>query len=428
MSLANELGVLEAVKAIKAGRLRSVDLVAACFDRIDARENEIGAWIYLDRQKAMAEAAASDARPAEGPLSGIPIAVKDIIDTVDMPTEYGSPIYRGRRPAWDAACVAMIRQAGAIVLGKTVTTEFAYFAPGKTANPRDIRCTPGGSSSGSAAAVADNMGPAAFGSQTAASLIRPAAFCGVVGYKPSLGEFSLAGIKPFAESFDTLGTITRSVADAAYLRSVLLGGYEVTEDHDSGRIRVGICRGPWWDCADESSQRAIEEAAAKMARGGAEVGEVALPQHFDRLVEMHIRIMAFEAARNLSYEYGARRQLLSASLVNLIESGIRVKRVEYLAAQHECERVRREFMNVIKQWDVLLTPSAKGEAPRGLQATGDPLFSRMWTLLGVPSLTLPGFVGPNGLPVGVQLIGTYRNDDRLLAIADRIEATLKATH
>jgi Asp-tRNA(Asn)/Glu-tRNA(Gln) amidotransferase A subunit family amidase len=332
-----------------------------------------------------------------------------------MPTEFGSPIYRGRRTAWDAACVALARRAGAVILGKTVTTEFAYFAPGKTANPCNPEHTPGGSSSGSAAAVADRMVPAGFGTQTAASITRPASFCGVVGYKPSFGTFSLAGIKPFAESLDTLGTITRSAVDARYLRSVLLGD-AFRRDPGVDPPRVGVCRTPWWGEADDDCRAAVEGAARALGSAGATTLDVVLPAWFAELAELQRSLMAYESARNYAYEYDAHRDALSPQLRALIEEGMRIARDRYEAACAEAARARDEFGAWFRGFDVLLAPSAKGEAPRGLAATGDPLFSRIWTLLRVPSVTVPGFTGAHGLPIGVQLLGAPFTEPVLIRI------------
>ncbi len=422
----NQLGLFEAAQAIRAGKISSTDLVQACLDRIAQREPELHAWAWLDPDAALAAARKADQQAVRGALHGIPLAVKDIIDTADMPTECGSPIYRGRRPSNDAACVAMARRNGAVVLGKTITTEFAYFSPGPTANPRNLAHTPGGSSSGSAAAVADALVPAAFGTQTAASLIRPASFCGVVAYKGTLGEFSLAGIKSFAASFDTLGVITRHVIDAQWMRWAMLGIQATEADTKpwEGAPRIGVCHTPWWQQADPDCQAVIEAAALQLARKGAKVSQATLPSHFGQLADTHKLIMAYEAAQSLSFEHDRFADKLSPQLLSLLEDGLQISRARYLAAQQLAATARHEFQAWKTDWDILLTPSAVGTAPRGLHATGDPLFSRMWTLLGVPSITLPGYTGQLGLPIGVQLIGDFREDDKLLAMARWVEAKL----
>ncbi|MGE5090183.1 MAG: amidase [Candidatus Levyibacteriota bacterium] len=427
-SAPNELSLVEAAAAIRSGTLRSIDLVDACVERIAQREAVVGAWVHLDPEGARAAARARDREAARGPLHGIPLAVKDIIDTVGIPTELGSPIYRGRQAAWDASCVTLARRAGAIILGKTVTTELAYFAPGKTANPRNPGHTPGGSSSGSAAAVADFMVPAGFATQTAASIIRPASFCGVVGYKPSFGTFSLAGIKPFAESLDTLGMMTRSVADARHLRGALLG--TASGDAaigDTMAPRVGLCRTPWWNDADSDSQAAVEHAARRLAEAGAVVSEAVLPAWFATLADAHRTVMAYEGARSYAYEYDAHRDELSTQLRELIAEGLAIERGRYLEARMQAARAVGEFGNWIRDWDVVLAPAARGEAPAGLASTGDPLFSRMWTLLGVPSVTLPGYAGAQGLPIGVQLVAGVGADERLLACAEWAQSRIAGT-
>jgi len=416
------LGLFAAAQAVREGRLRSVDLVQSCLDRIAAREPQIHAWAWLDPAAALGAAQALDRLPVRGPLHGVPMAVKDIIDTVDMPTECGSAIYRGRRPGADASCVALARRAGALVLGKTVTTEFAYFAPGPTANPHRLLHTPGGSSSGSAAAVADCMVPAGFGTQTAASVTRPASFCGVTGYKSSLGEFSLAGIKPFAASFDALGSLTRGVVDAQWLRWALLGERQAIDTACiTAPPRVGLCRTPWWDQAAPDCQLALDSVARQLSEKGASVSTADLPPHFAGLAQVHKTIMAYEAARSLAFENDRHHDALSPQMRQLLADGMGVGRAQYLAALEAGDAARREFADWRSRWDVLLAPSAVGEAPLGLGATGDPLFSRMWTLLGVPTVTLPLGCGATGLPIGAQLIGSMRGDEHLLACARWVE-------
>ncbi len=413
-----DLGLFDMAEAVRSGKLRSVDLVEACLERIARREPQVHAWTWLDPAAALASARQRDRHPTGGPLHGVPIAVKDIIDTADMPTAYGSPIYRGKQPNWDASCVALARRAGAVILGKTVSTEFAYFSPGPTANPRNLQHTPGGSSSGSAAAVADGMVPAGLGTQTAASVTRPASYCGVVGYKSSHGGFNLAGIKPFAPSFDSLGTLTRQVVDAQWLRWSLLGERRSAESSVwPGKPRIGICRTPWWENADADSQHAVESAAQALAAAGATMNDVALPAHFDQLVAHHKTIMAYEAAHSLAFEYDSHHARLSPQLRLLIDDGLAINRAQYLETQGLAASARAEFAQWMQGWDALLAPSAPGPAPLGLHATGDPLFSRMWTLLGLPTITLPGASARNGLPIGVQLVGSIGEDEQLLAIA-----------
>ncbi|MSP88311.1 MAG: amidase [Alphaproteobacteria bacterium] len=427
VSAPNTLTAVAAARAIASGVLKAEALVRACLDRIAARESIVGAWTHLDETGAIAAARRVDRGEVKGLLAGVPVGIKDLIDTADMPTGYGSPIYAGHRPAWDAACVTQVRRAGGIVLGKTVTTEFATFTPGKTANPHNPRHTPGGSSSGSAAAVGDHMVPLAFGTQTAASVTRPSSFCGAVGYKATTGSYSLAGIKSLSPSFDTLGVIARSVGDAALMRSVLLGSPDVLCEAApaAGALRIGVCRTPWWDAADPSTRQAVETAADRFAKAGHRVRDAKLPPEFAALVDAHKAIMGFEAARALADEHSRHRDKISAGLLQILDGGLAMTHASYVAACAQAGAARHKLRQVFDGFDCLLAPSAMGEAPAGLNATGDPLFSRMWTLLYVPSLTLPGLTGPQGLPVGVQIICPRGADERLMAIGVRLESIVR---
>src|SRR5437879_1729693 len=305
----------DAAREIAAGRLRAEMLVSAVLERIAEREPVVGAWHYLDRDAVLAAARRCDASAPSGPLHGIPIAVKDLINTVDMPTGYGSSIYEGHRPAADAACVALARAAGAIVVGKTVTTEFACFTAGKTANPRNPAHTPGGSSSGSAAAVADGMVPLAFGTQTAGSIIRPAAFCGCVGFKPSFGLIQRAGVKALADSLDTIGTMARSVADAAFLAGIL-GGRPGLREVAMPAVppRFGLYRTPIWEDAEPSTGAALAHARAALERAGAQIAEIAVPPEHRGLTAAQERVMGFELVQGLAYERLQRSAELSPPL------------------------------------------------------------------------------------------------------------------
>ena len=423
MTEPNTWSASAAAEAIAGRKLKSVELVTACLDHIKRREPEVGAWTFIDPERVLAEARARDAEKPRGALHGVPVAIKDIIDTADMPTTYGSAIYAKHQPSVDAACVTLIRRAGGIPLGKTVTTEFAYFAPGKTKNPHNPRHTPGGSSSGSAAAVADAMVPVGLGTQTAASIVRPATFCGVVGYKPTIGMYPLAGIKPFAGSFDTLGTITRGVDDAMLMWRVLHADNAAIAPRTEPP-RIGLCKTAQWDQAEPATVQAFETAAGKLRKAGAIVTDIELPAHFKDLIEMHKRMMAFESARAYASEFGGHRALLSPQLVELIEIGLKQPVAIYLEDRRTLEAAKRELAAVMKNYDALLTPSARGEAPEGLAATGDPVFSRMWTLLQGPNIALPVQRGPRGLPTGIQLIGAYAADPALLATARWVEERL----
>ena len=425
---ANELSASDAAALIRAGTLSSEALVRACLARIEARERDVGAWEYLDPDRALALARAADRGEGRGPLRGIPVGIKDIIDTVDMPTTLGSRLYLARQPQWDAACVAALRAAGAIILGKTVTTEFAYFQPGKTRNPHHLQHTPGGSSSGSAAAVADRMVPVALGSQTAASVIRPATFCGVFGYKASFGELSLSGIRPFAESLDTLGILARSVADIALVRDVLMGFPDAAAMAPlDAPPALGLCRTLQWSLAEACAQRAVEEGAEKMRRAGARVLDVELPPRFAALIDAQKTIMAYEAARNYVFETTRHAERLSEAFRVLTDQGARTPRAAYVDAQHLVRGAKAELGAVFAGCDALIVPAAAGEAPLATSGTGDPVMSRMWTALHVPSLAAPVMTGPQGLPVGLQLIGAQGADAQLLQVGEWAARALAAS-
>ncbi len=412
------LSARDAAREIAAGRLSAEALVAACLEHIAAREPVVGAWHHLDRDAALAAARHCDASAPSGPLHGIPIAVKDLIDTSDMPTGYGSAIYQGHRPAADAACVALARASGAIILGKTVTTEFACFTAGKTANPRNPAHTPGGSSSGSAAAVADGMVPLALGTQTAGSVIRPASFCGVVGFKPSFGVIPRAGVKMLADSLDTIGTMARNVADAAFFAGVL-GGRPALRAvaMPDAPPRFGCYRTPMWEEAEPSTVAALDHARAAFERAGAWVAEIAVPPEHRGLTAAQDTIMGFELVRGLAYERLQHSAELSPRLGQLLDAGMSVGADTYEAARAETAAAHARLDGFFGPCEAMLAPAAPGEAPEGLGYTGNPVFSRMWTLLGVPCVTLPAIWGDSGLPTGIQLIGRPGHDAQLMAAA-----------
>jgi Asp-tRNA(Asn)/Glu-tRNA(Gln) amidotransferase A subunit family amidase len=412
------LSARDAAREIAAGRLSAEALVSACLDRIAAREPVVGAWHQFDHEAALAAARHSDASVPSGPLHGVPIAVKDLIDTADMPTGYGSAIYEGHRPAADASCVALARAAGAVVLGKTVTTEFACFTAGKTVNPRNPAHTPGGSSSGSAAAVADGMVPLALGTQTAGSVIRPASYCGIVGFKPSFGLIPRAGVKMLADSLDTIGTMARDVADAAFLAAIL-GGRPALRHlvMPDAPPRFGLYRTPMWEEAEPSTRAALDRTRAALDRAGASVVEIAVPPEHQRLSAAQEAIMGFELVRGLAYERLQHSAELSPRLGQLLDEGMTVGAEAYDAAVAETAAARARLGGFFGPCDAMLVPVAPGEAPRGLGYTGSPVFNRMWTLLGVPCVTLPAIWGDSGLPTGIQLVGRIGDDARLMAAA-----------
>jgi len=421
----NFFSATEASAAIAAGDLTSERLVGACLEWIAAREPEIQAWAHLNPAHALAEARQRDRAPRRSRLHGLPVGVKDVIDTADMPTEYGSPIYKGHRPASDAACVALLHELGGLTLGKTVSTEFATRHPGKTRNPRDTAHTPGGSSSGSAAAVADSMVPLAFGTQTSSSIIRPAAFCGTVGYKPTFNRLNRAGLKFLSESLDTLGVLTRTVPDAALIVEELAGAAPTSFD-DVGALkpRIGFCRTPYWGEADAATRAAFETALPALSKAGARIGHVELDAEFATLADVQIRMSSFEFYRALAYERTRFPQLLTESLAARILGGGRVTRAQYEETHDIAHRCRARLDGTYREYDVLISPSAPGEAPRGLESTGDPLFGLTWTLMHGPAITLPVFTGPRGLPIGLQVTGPRGSDARTLRTAEWIRRAL----
>jgi len=422
----NELDAIEALAAMAAGRLTALELTRACLARIAKRDSAVRAFAYLDPESALAEASARDRARHAGPigsLHGLPIGVKDIIDTHDMPTQYGSPIHAGHRPSADAACVALARAASAVMLGKTVTTEFALRHPGPTANPHHLAHTPGGSSSGSAAAVADFMVPVAFGTQTGGSIIRPASYCGVIGYKPSYNTINPTGVKPLAGSFDTIGLFARSVDDCAVVVGVLAGNERSAAPLEALRpARVGLWRTPAWRHAEAATVRAVETAAQQLVREGVVVDEIELPAEFELFYDAQSDVLRFEAARVFAFERTQRAELLSPSAREELLAGAAIPRQRYLEAQALLAQCRELFAAAIAPFDLLLSASAPGEAPAGLGNTGDAIFNRLGSGLRVPCLTLPGFTGPNGLPVGIQLMGAIDDDVRLLRAAKWIAA------
>ncbi len=425
MQQLNRLSASEAARLLAAREISAEEMVRACLARIEEREATVGAWIHFDADAALAQARLLDAGPVRGPLHGLPVGVKDLIDTADMPTAYGSPIYAGNRPRADAACVALARAAGALVLGKTVTTEFAWFHPGKTANPHNPSHTPGGSSSGSAAAVADFMLPLAFGTQTAGSVIRPASYCGIVGYKPTHGTLPRAGIKPLSDSLDTVGVLTRTVADAALFVSALCGR-DLAPRLLAQPPRIGLCRTHEWSAARPESVAALENSATALAHAGAKLNEVALPPEFAKITQAQIDIMNYEIRAALACERLQHHARLSDKLKELLETAAQCDAARYDAARALVASCSLQLDRVFADVDVLLAPSAPGEAPAGLAATGDPVFCRIWTALQLPAINLPSNLnlGPQGLPVGVQVIGRRGDDARMLAVADWVHARL----
>jgi Asp-tRNA(Asn)/Glu-tRNA(Gln) amidotransferase A subunit family amidase len=421
MSDPASLTATEAARAIRAGTLRPEALMEACLARIAAREPEVRAFAYLAPDQARRAAMAASA----GPLHGLPIGVKDVLDTADMPSEYGSPIWRGWRPRADCAAVASARAAGGVAIGKTVTTEFATRKPGATANPRGLGHTPGGSSSGSAAGVAAGFFPLGYGTQTAGSIIRPAAYCGVVGYKPSFGMISRIGMKIMSDSLDTVGVLARSVADCALFAGAVSGRDLGDPDRKADRApRIGICRSPTWDQAQPETVALLERIATAIGRAGAAVSERELPRAIAALTTAHPIVMNNESARALGWELAAARDQISEGLRERLDFGLARSEAELAEAYAVFAEAPAAFPAATEGLDVLVTPSAPGQAPAGLAWTGDPAFNFIWTSLHVPCVTVPAGEGPDGLPLGIQIVGRQGEDRAVLAWAQWVAAAI----
>ncbi len=417
------LTATEAARLIRAGQLSPAELMEACLARIAEREPVVRAFAWFDADAARRAAAGS--RP--GPLRGLPVGVKDVLDTSDMPSEYGSPIWSGWRPRADASAVAWARQAGGAVVGKTVTTEFATRKPGPTGNPHNPAHTPGGSSSGSAAGVAAGFFPLAYGTQTAGSVIRPAAYCGVVGYKPTFGMINRFGMKLMSESLDTVGVMARSVADCALFAGSVAGRDLGDPDMRPDRApRIGICRSPAWDKALPETQALVPAVASALARAGASVVERELTPGVAAIAEAHAVLMNSESARALGWELANAREQISEGLRERLEFGLSRDAAEVDAARGVFDRAQQEFPLCMEGLDALVTPSAPGQAPAGLEWTGDPVFNLIWTSLHVPCVTVPAGTGPDGLPLGIQIITRIGEDRQALAWAQWVAAALAA--
>ncbi|MGY9107564.1 MAG: amidase, partial [Alphaproteobacteria bacterium] len=421
----NELSASEIAAGIAGGKFTAEAVMRDCLERIDDREGALSAWASFDSDLAMAEARARDNAPAKGVLHGVPIGVKDVIDTSDHPTEMGSPIYAGHRPGNDAACVSLLRAAGAIILGKTVTCEFAGMTPGATRNPLDANRTPGGSSSGSAAAVADHMVHVALGTQTRGSILRPASYCGIVGFKPSFGLVARGGLKFAAESFDTIGALARTIDDAELSVSVLSGALAMKGAALSSPPSVGVCRDGLERAEDETVQ-ALEDAATRLGVAGARMREFSFPCDVEDFTAATKIINDIERARATAWEWQTQPELISERMRACIEAGLATPFEEYIAAMRLIGDCRARIYADFDEIDVVLAPCVNGEAPTGLDYTGDPFFQGLWTALHVPTISLPTHRGPNDLPVGIQLVGNKYEDKALLAAARWVFACLRS--
>ena len=430
----NWVSANDAAQLIRDGRISSVELVRACLDQIEKREGDVQAWIFLDPEYALEQARAADERRLSGQpigaLHGVPVGLKDIIDTADMPTEKGSVLHAGRTPSRDAAVVALLRGAGAVIMGKTVTTEFATRTAGKTRNPHNPAHTPGGSSSGSAAAVAAGMVPLALGSQTTGSTIRPASYCGVYGMKPTHGLIPRPGMFQLSRSLDHVGLFARSLDDLALLLEELVRYDERDPDsRPSARVpyravaaeapplapMFGFVRGPRWERVEPDAKEAFGELLQRL---GDRAEEVELISASEEMLGWHDAVSGPEVAMNLRHEWETGRDKLSPALRSRIERGRAVSGLQYLEALARVPQLNASFTELFEQrYDALITPAAYGTAPKGLESTGDPAYCALWTLTGMPSISVPLMEGANGLPLGVQLVGPRHGDARLLRTA-----------
>jgi amidase len=411
----NELPATEIVEKIAKGSVTAEAVTQACLDRIAARENTVKAWAYIDPDYALAQARILDEAPTKGLLHGLPIGVKDVIDTSDMPTQMQSPAYEDHQPKTDAACVAILRAAGAVILGKTVTCEFAGSFPGPTTNPHNPAHTPGGSSSGSGAAVADFMVHGAFGTQTGGSVLRPASFCGTVGYKPTYNLINRAGLMFAAENLDTIGLLTRTVDDADLLMSVLLNRPRSEVIPADAKPRIGLCRTHHWDSALPETIAAIDDSVERLKAAGAEIVNITLPDSFADLSKARNVLNDFERSRVMADLWQNERDQLSDNIAKQLENGTPMDFATYQNAVVLANDSRAQLDDVFGDVDFILAPSATGEAPEGLDYTGDPQLQGCWTILHVPTISLPTHKGPAGLPVGIQLVGRRWQDETLLS-------------
>ena len=417
------MGLHAAARALRRGALRSEDLTRALLERIAAHEETVRAFAWIDPARAVDLGRAADERLRQGhppgPLHGVPVGVKDIIATRAIPTAMGSPIFAGHRPSASAALVERLEQAGAFVMGKTVTTEFAYYTPGKTRNPWNPAHTPGGSSSGSAAAVAMGFLPAAVGTQTNGSVIRPAAFCGVVGYKPTAGTIPVSGVHPFSPSLDQPGVFARSVADAALIAAALAERGAPAGDAPpiAHPPRLALVRSPVWHKADRYAQEHFLDVAGRLRAAGAEVAERELPPAFDEAHAVQRTIMYGEGGRVFAELQRRDRGRISPRLNALVDEGLAIADADLARALERQRRFADELDGCLGACDAILTPPTPGEAPADLTQTGDPVFCTIWSLCGVPAVTIPTGRGPSGLPLGLQVVGARSGDDRLLSVA-----------
>ena len=426
-----KLSANEALKMMEEGSLSSEEYVKAFLKQIELRENEVGAWIFLDPKLALDQAREADKRwkdKTAGKLNGLPIGIKDIIDTKDMPTENGSQLCKNRKPSKDAHLVKLLRDEGAVIMGKCVTTEFALSGPGKTKNPKDLECTPGGSSSGSAAAVSDYMVPLAIGSQTGGSVLRPASFTGILGFKPTFGTISRSGMSPISQRLDHPGIYANCVEDIDLVASVILSydsedldmiqNYQYKNDLNLNKsLKFGFVRGPVWNFGDEDMKNGIEEF---VKNSQLDIEELDLGKDFEDAAKAHEIIMNGSIANSLINYYQADKSNLHPFTVKRIEAGIPVSASDYVSAIEKAKKMEQILRQLFLKYDAIITPAAPGQAPRDLMNTGNAIFNGYWTMMGVPAISLPFLKGKDDLPIGIQFIANWSEDLKLLEICKDI--------
>jgi amidase len=399
---------------LRSGDISCEEVARGVLSRIAEREPEVHAWAFVDEEAVLEQARALDRATVRGALHGVPVGIKDVIDTQDMPTQMGSPIYAGYRPRVDAACVALVRAAGALIVGKTVTAEFAGTAPGPTANPLDLRRTPGGSSSGSAAAVADGMVPVALGTQTGGSIHRPASYCGVVGFKPTQSAVNRAGVKAAAERFDTVGIIAQDFDYINAVLRVLTNGAATNDLLPQKPSRAGACRTPFWERAQPETIAAFEVGVNHLREAGVRVSDIYLPVEFATIGEARATINDFQRAHALRSEWQSQPELFSLQLAAVIRRGLNIDFERYAAAIERVRRCRAAFDAAFGNLELLIAPCVDGEAPIGLASTGEHHFQSLWTTIDVPTASLPVYTAPSGMPVSIQLVGRPWKEHELM--------------
>jgi len=419
-----ELTATEAIKLIRNKKLSIHEWVLSCFERIKEKEEIVKAWIYLDEENALKKSKQLDEQ-SNNSLLGIPFGIKDIIDASNVPTGFGTPFYKKNIPARDAASVAVAKQSGCVFMGKTVSTELGHRAPGLTTNPHNKDFTPGGSSSGSAAAVAAMMAPVCFGTQTTGSVIRPAAYCGVIGYKPTYGDFDKSGILPNSPSIDTLGLMTRSIEDLSLFRSILLEEeIEELQNIDLKKLKIGFVKTPHWEKTDVSTQNNLETFIDTLKMDKLNIIDLNIDKLISKADQLHLDISGYEFKRSISFERFNYYDQLSDQLRNgRLNDGYQVSNEKYKIALKNLNVLKHETDLIFNDIDMLITPSAPGEALKGLEYTGSPMFNTTWSLNGNPCVTLPLFKGEKNLPIGCQLVTKFGDDNRLLDFSKTIMDT-----